>query len=253
MGSVNVIDIKPKDYTNNGKVIVYTHGGGYVLYSANSTLIGPVIAANTTGLRVISIDYTLAPFSKWDKTTDEIISVIDELIKKHGYDLNYIAMYGDSAGGAITLASVLKMRDKGMGIPAALVVMSPNTDLTLQGDTYFTLNGSDPLLSDYEMLKHAADAYAEPSDRMNPYVSAVYGNFTKGFPPTLIQVGTKEVVLSDSIRLYQALDQVNIPVKLAVYEGMPHVFQNQLLLYDIPESKISYSKMNDFFKQFLKY
>ncbi|MEZ5389179.1 MAG: alpha/beta hydrolase fold domain-containing protein [Nitrososphaeraceae archaeon] len=145
------------------------------------------------------------------------------------------------------------MRDKGMGIPAALVVMSPNTDLTLQGDTYFTLNGSDPLLSDYEMLKHAADAYAEPSDRMNPYVSPVYGNFTKGFPPTLIQVGTKEVVLSDSIRLYQALDQANIPVKLDAYEGMPHVFQNQLLLYDIPESKISYSKMNDFFKQFLKY
>lgn len=104
MGSVNVIDIKPKDYTDNGKVIVYTHGGGYILYSANSTLLGPVIVANTTGVRVISIDYTLAPFSKWDKTTDEIISVIDELIKKHGYDLNDIAMYGDSAGGAITLA-----------------------------------------------------------------------------------------------------------------------------------------------------
>ena len=92
--------------------------------------------------------------------------------------------------------------------------------------------------------------YANASDQKIPYVSPVYGNFSKGFPSTLIQVGTKEVSLSDSVRLYQALDQSHIPVKLDVYEGMPHVFSTTL--YDTPESKIALSKMNNFLKVYLK-
>jgi acetyl esterase/lipase len=80
-------------------------------------------------------------------------------------------------------------------------------------------------------------------------VSPVYGDFNKGFPPTLIQVGTKEILLSDSVRLYQALDQADIPVKLDVYEGMPHVFQT--ILYNTAESKLAISKTSNFLKGFL--
>jgi len=86
-------------------------------------------------------------------------------------------------------------------------------------------------------------------DQKIPYVSPVYGNFSKGFPPTLIQVGTKEILLSDSVRFYQALDQAGIPVKLDVYEGMPHVFQRYLV--NTPESKLALSKVNNFLKQYL--
>jgi epsilon-lactone hydrolase len=92
-------------------------------------------------------------------------------------------------------------------------------------------------------------AYADPAHQRIPYASPIYGNFSKGFPPTLIQVGTKEILLSDSVRLYQALDQAGIPVKLDVYEGMPHVFQGSLV--NTPESKIALSKMDNFLKQFL--
>ena len=120
LGNVSVLDIKPKDWKDNGKVLVYLHGGGYTFLSANSTLGAAVPVANLTGLRVISVDYTTAPFSKWNHTTSEVVSVIKGLLKK-GYSLNDISMYGDSAGGGLVAGSVLRMRDEGIGIPAAVV------------------------------------------------------------------------------------------------------------------------------------
>ena len=161
LGDVQVLDIKPKNWKDNGKVLVYVHGGGYTLGSANSTLGSPVLAANATGLRVISVNYTVAPFSKWNQTTDEVITLIQVLKDKQGYSLDDIAVYGDSAGGGLVAASVLKMRDKGLGMPAAVVLWSPWLDLTGNGDTYFTLKNADPFLS-YDFLKNAAGAYADP-------------------------------------------------------------------------------------------
>ena len=251
LGGVNVLDIKPKNWHDNGKVLVYTHGGAYTLLSANSTLSSSILAADATSLRVMSIDYTVAPFSKWNQTTDQVISVIQALKDQQGYSLDDIAIYGDSAGGGLATGSVLKMRDGGMGMPAAVVLWSPWTDVTQNGDTYFTLKDADPLLTNNQLLKNSADAYANPIDQKNPYVSPVYGNFSKGFPPTLIQGGTKEILVSDFVRLYQGLDQADVPVKLDIYEGMPHVFQ--YILIKTPESDISLSKMNNFLREYLDY
>ena len=122
LGDINVLDVKPKGWRDNGKVLIYVHGGGYTLLSANSTLETPAIVANSTGLRVISIDYSLAPLSKWNQTTDEVVSVIQAL-RDLGYSLDDVAMYGDSAGGGLVAGSVLKMRDEGLGMPAALSSM----------------------------------------------------------------------------------------------------------------------------------
>ena len=213
IGGVNVVDIKPKNWSNNGKILVYLHGGGYTQLSANSTVGNAVLVSNATGLRVISIDYTLAPFSKWNHTTDQVLSVIRDLKDKQGYPHHNIAVFGESAGGGLALGSVLKMRDRGMTMPAAVVALSPVADLTLSGDTYFTLRDADPILPNPESMKEWSSAYASPSEQRIPYASPVYGNFSKGFPPTLIEVGTKEVRLSDSVRLYQALKSVTHPCK----------------------------------------
>ena len=245
---INVLDIKPKDWKDNGKVLIYLHGGGYTVLGVNSTLGNSVPVANSTGLRVISVDYSLAPSSKWNQTTDEVISVIQAL-RDQGYSLDDISMFGDSAGGGLVAGSVLKMRDEGVGMPAALVLWSPWTETGI-GDTYFTLRDADPFLN-VELEKNMADAYANPSDQRNPYVSPAYSNFTNGFPPTLIQGGTKEMLLSDFVRLYQALDQASVPVKLDIYEGMPHVFQTFFL--NTTESDIALSKTNDFLKEYLDY
>lgn len=251
LGNVNVLDIKPKDWKDNGKVLVYLHGGGYTFFNASSTVGAVLPVANITGLRVISVDYSLAPFSKWNQTTSEVVSVINALIKEKGYSLNDIAMFGDSAGGGLVAGSVLKMRDEGIGIPAVVVLWSPWTDVTGSGDSYRTLKNADPFMPSVSDLKNMAGAYADPSDQKNPYVSPVYGDFSKGFPPTLIQGGTSEFMLSDFIRLYQAIDQANIPVKLDIYEGMPHDFQ--IFLYDTPEANIAISKTGNFVQEHLGY
>jgi epsilon-lactone hydrolase len=250
LDGVQVLDIKPRNWTDNGKVLVYTHGGAYTFGSAISTLGSPVLTSNATGLRIMSINYTVAPFSKWNQTTDQIVSVIQMLKEQLGYSLDDIAVYGDSAGGGLISGSILKMRDRGLGLPAALVLWSPWLDLTGNGDTYITLKQADQYLSYDSFLRNAAGAYADHADQKNPYVSPVYGNFTRGYSPTLIQGGTREIFLSDFIRLYQALDQADIPVKLDIYEGMPHVHQ---ILYKTPESKIALSKMNEFLKAHLDY
>jgi monoterpene epsilon-lactone hydrolase len=249
-GDINILDVKPKGWSDNGKALIYVHGGGYTLLGANSTLANAAVVANATGLRVMSVDYSLAPLSKWNQTTDEVVSVVQAL-RDQGYSLDDIGMYGDSAGGGLVAGSVLKMRDEGLGMPAALVLWSPWTDVTRIGDTYTTLRDADPFLSEVTMLENMANAYANTSDQKNPYVSPVYGNFSSGFPPTLIQGGTKEMLLSDFVRLYQALDQAGIPVKLDIYEGMPHAFQASF--QNTTESDLAISKTSNFLREYLGY
>lgn len=250
LAGIPVLDITPKGWKDNGKVLVYTHGGAYTLFSAASTLTSSGPIADATGLRVISIDYTLAPFARWEQVTDEVIAVIQALIKE-GYALENMAIYGDSAGGGLAAGTVLKMRDQGIGMPAAIVLLSPWSDITESGDTYVTLKEADPLLLYPGQLDHSADAYADPKDQRNPYVSPVYGNYSKGFPPTLIQVGTKEIFLSNAVRHYQVLDQAGITVKLDAYEGMWHVFP--AFHWQLPESDLAREKMTAFLKQHLDY
>ena len=248
LGGVPVFDIKPKGWKKSGKVLVYTHGGGYTLYSARSRLLSAVPMANDTGLRVISVDYTLAPHARWKEVTRQVLTVVSALLKE-GHALGSMALYGESAGGGLAAAAVLRMRDEGLGMPAAVVLWSPWSDITETGDSYTTLQHADPLLYYPDNLKNSADAYADPNDQKHPYVSPVYADYSKGFPPTLIQAGTKEILLSSAVRHYQALDQAGIPVKLDLYEGMWHIFQ--VFHHDIPESKTARAKVRMFLDQHL--
>jgi epsilon-lactone hydrolase len=224
MGGVPVLDITPPTVVCKDKIAVYLHGGGYVFLSAKATVGAAALFAAKTKLRVISIDYTLAPQSKWQDTTDEVIRVYTALAEQ-GFTANDIVMFGDSAGGGLAASVTLKMRDLGMGMPAALILWSPWSDVTETGDTYVTLRDAEPYYTYEGVLAPASLAYADVEDHKNPYVSPVYGDFKQGFPPTLIQGGTKELFVSNFVRLYQAIDQAGKRVKLDIYEGMPHVFQ----------------------------
>ncbi len=248
LGGVPVLEIKPRNWKDNGKVLVYTHGGAYTMFSAKSTLGSAAPMADVTGLRVISVDYTLAPHAKWQQVTDQVVAVFKAL-RKQGYAMKDMAIYGDSAGGGLAAGTVLKMRDQGMGMPAAVVLWSPWSDITDTGDTYVTLKHAEPAYLYDRVLKPSANAYADPKDQKHPYVSPVYGDYTKGFPPTLIQGGTKEIFLSNFIRHYQALDTAGQTVKLDLYEGMSHVFQ--ALIPDSPESKTALTKVDAFLDEHL--
>lgn len=186
VGGVPVLDVKPQGWTPSDRVAVYAHGGGYVLGSAKSFLPYAASVANDTGIRVVSVDYTVAPAAKWGEVTRQMVAVIEGLVEE-GHCLDRVAVYGDSAGAGLVAGSVLRMRDEGRGMPAAVVLWSPWSDVTGAGDTVVTLADHDPVLGN-SSLGAAAASYADPRDHLNPYVSPVHGNYSKGFPPTLIQV-----------------------------------------------------------------
>ncbi len=223
IGGIPVIEVTPAELVSADKIAVYLHGGAYVINSAKGVIESAMLFASQTGIRVIAVDYTLAPHSRWQATTDDIVGVFTALAEQ-GFTAGDIVLFGDSAGGGLAAGVTLKMRDLGMDMPAALVLWSPWADISETGDTYVTLRDAEPFFTYEDVLGPAALAYADAEDQKNPYVSPVYGDFAPGFPPTLIQGGTREIFLSNFVRLYQALDQAGQTVKLDVYEGMPHVF-----------------------------
>ncbi|MCC2978244.1 alpha/beta hydrolase [Sphingomonas sp. PL-96] len=247
IGRVPVLRIRPTNY-RPGQVLIYVHGGGYVSFSARSSLVQAALIANATGDEVISIDYTLAPHGKFQIVTDQVLSVWRELLA-NGVTPSNTGMFGDSAGGGLAAGSVLKMRDKGLPLPGALWLLSPWSDITQTGDTYTTLAAADPTL-DAESLSWAADAYAAPEDQKNPYASPVYGDYSKAFPPTLIQVGLREIFLSTAVRHYQAIRSGGHEAVLDAYEGMPHVFQ--AIVSNTVESKTAVARAAAFFREHLK-
>lgn len=240
-GGVPVLDVKPADWVDNGKVLIYTHGGAYAIFSAKSTIASSAPMCNSSKLRVISIDYTVVPHANWEEIQEQVLRVVKALLKE-GYDMDDIAIYGDSAGGGLAISTVLNLRDAGLGMPAAIVLLSPWADISDAGDSQNTLKDADPTLSYESLLKNCAIGYASGLDLKDPKVSPLYADFTQGFPPCLIAEGTKCIFLSTSVRLYQALEQANQEVKLDMYEGMWHVFQQA----PIPESKMSIDKATKF-------
>lgn len=245
-GGVPVLDIRPGDWKENRKVLVYTHGGGYTMLSARSTLVSSSVMSAATGLRVISVDYTTAPFAKWHEIQEQVISVFQALLAD-GYTMQDIALYGESAGGGLAISTVLNLRDRGMGMPAAVVLRSPWADLTNEGDTAHTLKHADPMLSYPGNLENNALAYAGGLDLRDPRVSPLYADFSKGFSPSLITDGTKCIFLSTSVRMYQALDQAGQETKLDIYEGMWHAFE----LTPVPEAEVAIKKSVAFIKKHL--
>ena len=222
-----------------GKVILYTHGGAYV--SGSPLTHEPLIArlAEMSKIPVMAYEYRLAPEHPYPAALEDALSAFDYLIQK-GYAEQDIALCGDSAGGGLTLALALKLRDLGRPLPGALVLISPWTDLTESNETHFTKTSDDPLLSSEELRENAL-LYAGEEDLQNPYISPLFGDFT-GLPPTLIHVGTNEVLLDDSRQLATRMDACGVEVDIDIYEGMWHVWH----MFDIPEARAAMRKIQWF-------
>jgi epsilon-lactone hydrolase len=248
IGGVPVVRVRPAALKPNGHTLVFLHGGGYTRLGGRSRLVPPLLVAAATESEVISVDYTLAPRGNWKTATDQMISVWRTLLAD-GVTPATIGLFGDSAGGSLAASSILKMRDLSLPLPGALYLMSPWSDITATGDTYLTLSGADPTL-DVEVLSWCADAYADPKDQRSPYVSPVYGDYAKAFPPTLIQGGTREIFLSNVVRLYQAIRGGGHQAVLDLYEGMPHVFQ--ALTPSSPETRTAIARAAAFFDLHLR-
>jgi len=248
LGPVPVLRLLPPDWHDDGRVLVYVHGGGFTSMSVQSSLGISALLAAETGLQVIALDYTVAPPARWQQVTDQVVGAYQALLAQ-GIAANSIALIGDSAGGSIVAGTTLKMRDMGLPLPAALVLWSPWSDVSGVGDTYRTLADAEPMLSGAS-LQASALAYASVEDQKHPYVSPVYGDYSKGYPATLIQGGTREIFLSNFVRQYQAIKSGGGDATLDLYEGMIHVFQS--MVPASPESKQALRTVKTFLDQHMK-
>ncbi len=244
IGGVKVVRIRPVKARATGWTLLYLHGGGYVAGSTQALIYLPALIADRTGAEVISIEYTLAPQADWRGITTEVVSVWRGLLAK-GMDARAAAIFGDSAGGGLTAGVTLRLRDEGVALPAALYLVSPWSDISGSGDTDATLAASDPIL-DPTTLKTAAAMYAKPADQRLAYVSPVYGDYSRDFPPTLIQCGTREMFVSNCVREYQAIRAGDHEAVLDMYEGMPHAFP--ALAPDSPETNTAIARAAAFFE-----
>lgn len=203
-------------------VILHCHGGGY---STGSSMYARTLTSKlavSVSMDVLCFDYRLAPEHPYPAATEDAMTVWNYLMLL-GYGARDIILTGDSAGGNLALSLILKLKEEGRLLPRGLVLMSPWTDLTSSGESFETKAELDPVLN-REYIDRMVKAYAEGLDLTDPLVSPLFGDFS-GFPPTYIQVGANEILLSDSVRLKQAFTDTGVAVKLDVYPGMWHVFQ----------------------------
>lgn len=203
-------------------VILHCHGGGY---STGSSLYARTLTAKlaaSTSMDVLCFDYRLAPEHPYPAAVEDAVRAWNYLMLL-GYGARDVILTGDSAGGNLALALTLLLKRERRILPRGIVLMSPWTDLTSSGESYQEKAEVDPVLNrDY--IDRMVKAYAEGQKLDNPMISPLCGDF-EGFPPTYIQVGENEILLSDSVRLHQAFIEKNVSVKLDVFPGMWHVFQ----------------------------
>lgn len=203
-------------------VILYCHGGGY---STGSRLYARTLTtklAETTSMDVLAFDYRLAPEHPYPVACEDAMKAWDYLMLL-GYGARDVIVAGDSAGGNLALSLVLKLKEEQRLLPRGLVLLSPWTDLTASGKTHTTRALVDPVL-DADYLRKMTENYAAGRELTDPFISPLFGDF-EGFPPTYIQVGDNEMLLSDSTMLHKKLVAANVSAKIDVFKGMWHVFQ----------------------------
>ena len=214
--------VQPDRGYDRRRAILYCHGGGYT--SGNLGYARPLAAklAAVTGWRVLAFEYRLAPEHPFPAAAEDAMKAWDYLMYQ-GYGARDVVVAGDSAGGNMALVLCHKLKAEGRRLPARLFLMSPWTDMTASGKSYAERADMDPMLT-MNYIKAVRGVYAGSNDLSSPLLSPLFGDFS-GFPPTLIQVGSNEILLSDSVRLRDRMLMAQVSCKLEVWSNMWHVFQ----------------------------
>ncbi len=226
-----------------GRVLLFLHGGGYEFGSVRSD--GELAArlGRASGMRVLFPEYRLAPEHPFPAAIDDVLAAWRWLRTGQGLSARSIAVAGDSAGGGLAVALLVATRDAGQALPAAAVLMSPTVDLTSSGASMTERADQDPV-STPAMLRQFASDYLAGADPKTPLASPLFAALS-GLPPLLIQVGTADLLLSDSERLAKAATQAGVDVTLEIGEGLPHVYQ---LLLGTPEAAQATERIGKFLR-----
>lgn len=222
LGGVSGIWAGPAE-SESDRVVLYLHGGGYVGGSSSGYRGLAGLVAEAAGARAFLPDYRLAPEHLYPAALDDALAAYRGLLEA-GHEAGAITVSGDSAGGGLAAAMVLAAKDRGLPLPGAVALISPWTDLAGSGATLSAKSDVDPLIS-AEGLSNCAGVYLGDADAAQPGASPLYGDL-RGFPPLLIEVGTREVLLSDATGLAQRAAEADVDVTLHAWQGMVHVFPN---------------------------
>jgi acetyl esterase/lipase len=204
------------------RAILYFHGGGYAAGSPTSARDLAWRLSEAARCRLLVVDYRLAPEHPFPAAIEDAASAYRHLLSS-GFAPASIAFAGDSAGGGLALGSLVKLRDDGAPMPAAVCAFSPVTDLAITGPSVTTNRDADPMVR-AEALPSQAAWYLGSTPATSPYASPLYAD-VRGLPPTLLQVGSTEVLLDDSRRLAEKMTSARVVVDLQIWPDMPHVFQ----------------------------
>jgi len=211
--------------------VIYVHGGGYVIGSASGYRNFTGQLAKVVGCRVLSVDYRLAPEHPHPAAVEDSTSAYQWMLEQ-GFSPTQLAISGDSAGGGLTVSTLLKLRDIGAPLPVAGVSISPWIDMEGVGESMKTKAELD-LLVDEASLKGMAELFLAGQDPKDPLAAPLHGDL-EGIPPLLIQVGDEETLLDDSIRLAEIAGAAGNEVRLEIFPEMQHVFQ--LFAGNLPEA-----------------
>jgi monoterpene epsilon-lactone hydrolase len=196
--------------------------------------------------RVISIDYRMAPDSPFPAGLDDSMAVWRTLVAQH--EPRKMAIFGASAGGGLTLAMILRAKAEGLPLPAAIAPGTPWCDLTGAGDSLQANAFVDNVLvSNTGWVGAAAELYANGRDLREPLISPLYGDFS-GFPPAILTSGTRDLLLSDTVRAHRKLRQAGVEAVLQVFEGQSHA---QFLDPGVPETEEAFGEITRFFDRHL--
>jgi len=239
-GGVNAERIAAPGATS-GRVILYLHGGGYVIGSINTHRAMISRIARASNARALAIDYRLAPEHPFPAAVEDTIAAYRWLLAQ-GYKPGKIVVAGDSAGGGLTIAALLAIRDAGLPMPAGAVPISPWTDLEGTGESVRTRAARDVMVTQDNLASSAKQYYGQ-HDPKDPLVSPVHANF-RGLPPMLIQVGDAEILLDDATRVAERAKAADVQVELEVWEEMPHVWHVFAKL--LPEGQQAIDKIGKF-------
>lgn len=216
--NVKVYKITPQNLSSASRgVILDLHGGGLIHCSGEACRLIAQGTAQRRQMKIWSVDYRMPPSHPYPAALDDCITVYTALLKE--YPPNEIFIHGGSAGGNLAAALILRARDEGLPLPAGAILVTPEIDLTESGDSFQTLNGVDAMLRPL-LPVNLLDANGH--DLKHPYLSPLFGDFTKGFPPTILTTGTRVLFLSNTVRMHRAIRKAGVQAELHVLDAAGH-------------------------------
>lgn len=234
--------------TSEEGAVLYLHGGAYTIGSPRTHRDIAARISKAAGVRALLIDYRLAPEHPHPAAVQDVVAAYRWMLE-YGLSPHNIAIAGDSAGGGLAIAALVSLRDAGEPLPAAAVCLSPWTDLQGTGESMTTHIDADPFLTP-EWLQLMAKHYVANNDPRMPLISPIHADL-HDLPPVLIQVGSDEILLSDSMRLAESARQAGVETTLDVWEGMWHVWH--FFAGQMPEGKRGMKIVGTYIRSHLKH